>query len=398
MSRKSRSRFLSSLLLCALADGAIAQTTWYAPSGTDLTSLFAQAAPGDVVVLNGTYIGFQLTKGLVVIGNGSSIIGFGLPATWTVGITVPAGQQARFHGVTFFATPGYHPYFGSPAMLAMPVRVNGNATFEACNFSSIGFLLSSSNTSLVVEGGTVVLNECSTRAVGVLGGAVSMTRCSVRGDDAWAAGTYPGVPVHVQAGQAGLTQLGGTVLVSNCTLTGGQSVPVWWSPPPAKEGFISFGGTAVLTDSTIVGGGYPSSLVGTAQTRFARCSLSGNPPSSGPVASVPQLIGIRMDQGLQLGQTSSVTAIAGSDQLLGIVVCFDAATYVLPPFAEPLFGDPGKMDFVLFAAPGGAGDPVTAPITVPNNLRLRGFPVLLQALQLDGAIVRASAAVGGMIR
>ena len=69
---------------------------------------------------------------------------------------------------------------------------------------------------------------------------------------------------------------------------------------------------------------------------------------------------------------------------------------VLPaPFVEPVFG--GQWIALVLAVPAPAAQ-VPANVAVPNDAALSGVEVWLQAVQLAGAQIRASAVVGGTIR
>jgi hypothetical protein len=98
------------------------------------------------------------------------------------------------------------------------------------------------------------------------------------------------------------------------------------------------------------------------------------------------------------GSSFTATATAGSSQdLLGIVGGFDATLATVPPIVEPLCGDPTQLIALLIAFPAPAAA-VPFAVVVPNVAALIGFPVWLQAVQLDSGAIRASTVVGGVIR
>lgn len=151
-----------------------------------------------------------------------------------------------------------------------------------------------------------------------------------------------------------------------------------------------------------VSGPGATALAGNPDTHFARTALNGGAGatpgagSTGGVQSVTELVGIRIDTGFQLNQTSTVTAIAGSSQQpLGIGGGFSAVPSSFPIIVEPVFGQ--QLIPLTIALPG-PGAAVTAPVPVPNNPVLRGIGVWLQAFQLDVPVVRASTLVGGVVR
>jgi hypothetical protein len=115
------------------------------------------------------------------------------------------------------------------------------------------------------------------------------------------------------------------------------------------------------------------------------------------VQAVPQLVGLHVDPGFRIGQTSTVTAIAGTSRLLGVLAGFDGAATTHPAVLEPILGSLASMVTLVLATPS-AGAAVAHPLTIPGQPLLLGAPLFVQAFQLDGAAVRASAAVGGALR
>ena len=112
---------------------------------------------------------------------------------------------------------------------------------------------------------------------------------------------------------------------------------------------------------------------------------------------MPQLVGIGIDHGLLLGQTSLVTATAGSSQqALAIAGGFSAVPSNQPPVIEPVFGQAQDLIPLVLASPA-SGVTVSASLSVPNVPALTGYGAWVQAFQLDAPMVRASSLVGGPI-
>lgn len=233
-----------------------------------------------------------------------------------------------------------------------------------------------------------------------------MTDCTLHGSPAQFTGYG-----NVIASTPALNHMGGILAASHVTAFGGgaSNDSCGWVIP-ASPAFVS-SGTVYLTDSSLHGGsgmvmwGNPgpgaTALAGNANVHVARTTLSGGAGtiqgagSTGGVQTVPQMVGIRVNNGLVLGQTSTVTAIAGSSQqALGIGGGFSAVPSTVPIIVEPAFGQQVIPLTLAMPAPGAA---VNAAVVVPNNPALRGTGVWFQAFQLDVPVVRASSLVGGAI-
>ncbi|MCA8953832.1 MAG: hypothetical protein KDE27_30245 [Planctomycetes bacterium] len=394
-----------------------AQTVWNATS-PDLTPIFAQAAPGDIVLLSGSnsYVPFTLNKGLTLIGNPGAAIydSSGIGQRYDSSILVPPGQHAHLVNVNFAfsllaqSAAGHH------------VAAAGSVTFDNCSFAGTIETYSNHTENVSVAGDVRmhhcrILNHPSMTTVGLraFSGFVSLTDCDLVGHPAgWDPFSFP------WNATSGLTIVDATVVASRCTMTGGHADWDYNSNQllPASPGIeiIGSSGELYLSDSTVVGGdGGPSwqtygpgaaalavSTVGAARAEFARNSLIGGtgtvngPATAGNAVLVPELVGIRIDHGFVRGQTTTVTATAGSSQLLlGIFGSLEPGLSTYPLVIEPVL----QTAFGVTLATPAAGALVTAPIAIPNVSSLLGVEAWLQALQLTSGPVRASAVVGGVV-
>ena len=335
--------FALACVLTTLASRAPSQTVWNVNTGPDLTPWIAQAAPGDILLLasaNGPWDPFVLNKGLTLIG--PSLITYVQGSVTATAIQIPAGQKARIVGLNF--RDGSGP-FGS--VMLHTVTVAGDATFEDCQFGR------GSPASLVMQSGTVVLQHCVIRRPGMRmqGGTCALTDCVLEAINAGFNSMY-GTPV---ASGPALLQTGGTLVASRITATGGNSewiglpINLFISPSPALS---LAAGTCWLSDSSLTGGTGvtwngpgpgAAALAGNTNTSIARLTLTPGPgapagaPFTGNVQSVPQLVGITIDHGFVLGQTSQVTAMPGSQQLLVFAGGFPTAATSVTPVIEPVF-------------------------------------------------------------
>lgn len=398
-------RSLSTAVVFAVVVSIVpAQAIWTPATGQSLAGTFAAAAPGDIVVLSYWHPPFTLNKGLVLLGPGDiqDVGGVGMTVS---SFSIPAGQQARVLNVDFKSSSGINGPLGHR------VAVNGDVSFESCLFG-VGL-----PESLAVMSGTVVMRNCTVRGgtsnpwgvqggMRLAGGICAMTDCTLHGSPAQFTGYG-----NVIASTPALNHMGGILAASHVTAFGGgaSNDSCGWVIP-ASPAFVS-SGTVYLTDSSLHGGsgmvmwGNPgpgaTALAGNANVHVARTTLSGGAGtiqgagSTGGVQTVPQMVGIRVNNGLVLGQTSTVTAIAGSSQqALGIGGGFSAVPSTVPIIVEPAFGQQVIPLTLAMPAPGAA---VNAAVVVPNNPALRGTGVWFQAFQLDVPVVRASSLVGGAI-
>lgn len=363
------------LIVSLLSAAAVAQQVWTVPSGASVQNAIAQASPGDVLVLQGTYYSFTVDKGVTILGNGAVIAG---PLTAGFAFQVPPGQRASVDNLTISAPGGgsVFVHFGDVALS----NVTG-ARYVTVRGASSRVHMQRMTTQLRVDDGICAVTDCA--LVGISASTIDST--------------------------AGLEQNGGVVLVSQSTMRGGAA-GVGGFPPlarPASAAVRQVAGVAFVTDSTMVGGVGTAAAAGGAAIDasgalfVARCSLQDDhlavAPSNGQQLDAT-MVGMRCSAPPVRGASFVVTATAGNSlDLLAIVGGFDRTMYVAPPFVEPLVGNP--MQWVLLTAvlpAAGAAVPVTVP--VPNQAALQGVEVWLQAVQFAGSFVRASTAVGGAIR
>lgn len=391
--------------LVALVTSVPAQTIWSmgAPY-TDLDAVLTLAAPGDIVRLNGMQFGpFALTKGLTILGPGT--IRPSAPAGGAVATTivVPSGERAHVAEVQFMSTSS------SFGVRMHTVVAQGAVTFEQCAFHQ--------GAPFTVEvSGNVMMRSCSVTGSGwstsiawgtggcmrVGSGVCHLSDCQLQGTDAWLSGQTGALP----ASPGLLVASGSTVHVSQCTIVGGDglvAIPSFAFPAPA----LIADGTVLITDSQVTGGagmGLPGAtgLVSNVPTFFARSALqggAGNPTgaaTTGSGQSLPGLVGLTLSQGWRLGQSSTLTATLGGTQLCAIFGTLDSAPTVHPDVFGAICGSLSSMVPLLVTLP--TSSQVSCAFSVPSAANLLGTALFTQAFQLDGALVRASAAAGGVVR
>ena len=384
------------------ATNSAAQTVWTVTNGANLPATIAQAAPGDIVLLaTGTTLtaAFTLNKGLTLIGVTQTAIGlFSYPGSPVTTINIPPGQRARLVGLDFTGITASHS-----------VRVDGDVAFEHCMFD-LGYTVIGQMTA----GSNVRLHHCTSRGgwiatpyysygagrMQVYNALVALVDCTLEGSPAWVYPLHPG-PFFYNA-TAGLEAWDSTIVASRCSFTGGSRY--YTGPTQGAPGIDARGNTSVfLTDCTLTAGnGTPGGAALAAPTatgfaQYARTTLIGG-TTTGNAVAVPELVGIGIDHGLVRGQTSTVTATAGSSQqLLAIVGGFDGTASTNPLVPEPVYGVGAGLSTLVFAIPA-PGANVPYSIAVPNVVGLLGVELWFQACQLAGANVRASAVVGGVVR
>ncbi len=390
-------------VLLALAAAAPAQTVFdMGAPWTDLAAVFTAAAPGDIVRLNGlTFPPFALSKGLTIVGPGT-IQPTSFPGTVQSTLTIPAGQYARLVDVEFAPLVvafglGFTPH---------SVVADGSITFDRCRFRQ-------GQPCNLTTSGSVLLNRCQVlgdpfnslpQPVGgmqVQSGLCSLVDCTVAGGNS----VFQPAPPYSIASTPALRVNGGTVLASRTSFDGGagRSLGVF-GVSAGSSGVIVTAGSCSLADCTVTAGNSPSaiappSLAASATTFVARTTLAAatGPASSGPVQQEPELVGLGLDLPLQLGQTSTFTAIAGSTNLLAILAGFDGDAYTNPVVLDPFVGSPAQHVLLTLDLPN-AGSSVPRAILVPNASTLVGFGLYVQAFQLVANGLRASAAVGCVVR
>lgn len=400
-------RFSRGLGLFALAASIPAQTIWSmgAPY-TNLDAVLTAAAPGDIVLLNGMlFAPFTLTKGLTILGPGTIRPSASGGGAVTTTIVVPAGERAHVAEVQFSSTQ-----LSSTLGVAMHMVVaQGDVTFEQCAFhQGAPFCLDAA--------GNVLLRGCSVSGSGwstsvawgtgggmrVNGGVCHLTDCQLQGTNAWLSGQIGALPASPGLRVAS----GSTVHLSQCTIVGGSglvAIPSFAFPAPA----LIADGTVLIADSVVTGGaglGLPGAtgIVSNVPTFLARCLVqggSGNPAGSATTGSsqaLPGLVGLSLSQGWRLGQSSTLTANMGLTQLCAIFGTLDSTPTVHPDVFGAIRGSLASMVPLLVTMP--TSSQVSCVFSVPPAASLLGTALFAQAFQLDGAVVRVSAAVGGVVR
>lgn len=359
-----------------------AQQTWTVPSGANVDTYIAQASPGDLLVLSGGYYVFTVSKGLTILGNGSSIAG--------VVFQVPPGQRASLSNVTMTG-PGF-PYSGGSISV-----LGGQVALANVGFQGRGRLD-------VTAGEVVVQGISGSCSLGVDGGRCSVTDSVLIGSSAawdYNFGSIAALP--------GLRQTGGQVVVSHSDLRGGDGgvggsmFPIYLG---AAAGLRQDAGFAWLSDCTTTGGAGPAALLGqpaveaSGTTAIARTTMTDGALAAGPSSgwqAEPEMVGLTCSATPVRGTSFVVTAKAGTAQdVMGIVGGFTRYSNLVPPVVEPLFVDPSQMVGLALSVPSSGGT-LSTTVNVPNLVALYGSEVWLQAVQLAGVSVRASTVVGGTI-
>lgn len=360
-----------------------AQAVWNVPNNASVDAVIAQAAPGDFVQLSTAHPPFSLDKGVHVVGAaGGTTIDAGII------VRVPAGQRASLRGVSIRDWILQGSWEGTLQL------ISGQCEVSECDGGVIW-----------VQGGNHILQHISqqgrTRLV-MSAGLCSVTDSTFNPLSRWTL-------AYGFTGNPGIYQDGGVLIASRVIASGTVGNPGGWDPPRegAQIGMDVQAGIAYLTDCALYGGnvGFGSTpaapaLVGRQFVHVARTTLvdgTGATASSG-YSVEPQMVGMSCQGTPALGGSFTAVATAGnSQQPLGILGGFSGMPSTPTPFVEPLFGSPGNLVSVLVAFPAPSAT-VSATVNVPNVLALRGLQVWLQAAQIAGASIRASAVVGGTIR
>ncbi|MCU0864959.1 MAG: hypothetical protein MUC36_14310 [Planctomycetes bacterium] len=380
----------SSLVVLLMAPTVLCQATWNVPLGGNLASFLSQASPGDILVLaaGGSYGPVTVNKGVTILGRGASVSN---PT-----FQVPQGQKASLVDVVLS-----HPGLGfSNTLLILGGLV------ELSAISSQAGPTSSGGSVVDVRGGEVVIQ----RFAGSL--AVSGGRCWVTDSSLYGKRAEDLSVIQMPSSRA-LVQSGGEVLVSHCSIAGGNGVTYvpYGSGNPiltyvqASVGIHQTAGVMRLTDCNVSGGHVPpfpgkvaiqaTGTMSIARTVVVDGYLAGT--SSG-FHLAEEMVGITSTGTPILGATFTATAQAGTAQdLMGIVGGFRRGSSIVPPIVEPLFGDAAQLFTVAIGVPP-AGGTLSTTVNVPNVVGLVGVEVWLQAVQVVGATIRASTVVGGTIR
>jgi hypothetical protein len=379
---------LATVVMVSLACTAGAQTLWSVQGSTgsnNLLAVLSQVAPGDVVQFvpnTGTFPPFTLNVGVHLVGPATIQSAGGAANTR---FDIPPGQRTLVRGLSFrFSTNGSRH----------TVTVMRNTAFEECVFDD---LLDSS--------GDVLLRDCEAlRGIRVTGGVCSISGGRSLGISAFWFGlsTYSTSALEIS---------GGTVIASNIVAVGGNATCTYdaYNPvlPASPAIAVTAPGRLLLSDSQLTGGlgvqcasgaitPNAPALSGTADTIFSRTTLVGG--SVGPIQLTTDRVGLVLDQGFALGQTTTATATAGSSQQLLVVVGgFDATPTSLPFVEGPIYGLTAGPIVLTVATPP-PGSVVVHAVQVPNAPALRHLPVWLQAFQVNGTAAYASPLAGGTLR
>jgi hypothetical protein len=361
------------------------------PNGAAVDSYIAQASPGDVLQLGAQHPSFQVTKGVVIVGQpGGTTITGPLPGG-QIQVAVPAGQRASLSRLSL-PSGGMSGFF-----------VDGSLFLQSgqCHVEDVTVAF------VRVVDGVHILQRVTAGGVpmNISGGLCVMSQVTLIGRNA------SGLPTD--SSRPALVQSGGTLVASRLTATGGNGLDLGFMTHAASPGVQILGGSTFLTDSSVTGGAGSfgpfgaapgaAALVGTggnvqvARTALTPGAVGSGTPSSG-FQTVGAMVGMRIDAAPTRGATFQVTATAGDSLgLLVVVGGFHAIPNNVPPVVEPLFGIPADLVPLTWALPA-AGANVACSVAVPNAAQLFGADVWLQAIQLTPTDIRASAVVGGAIR
>lgn len=109
---------------------------------------------------------------------------------------------------------------------------------------------------------------------------------------------------------------------------------------------------------------------------------------------MPELVDMAIAQPFLLGQSTQLVATADTAQLLGMFAATDPAVTTHPIVLGPFLA--ASLIPLTAAAPQPRAQ-VTHVVSVPNQPTLLGAMLFAQAFQLDGAVLRASPVVGGVV-
>lgn len=391
-------------LLAALLGSALtAQSTWTVTSPTGVQAAIDAASPGDIILLPNTggvvdYECFSVAKGVTIRGNGCRIGARSAASTLTaLVVSVPSGQRAHLDGLDLGY--GWHPQFGN-----------------------VG-------TTLQVYGGTLTVQRCALRqralsAANIADADVGFENCTI-----WAeAGGYPGQGINAAnarielhdcsvrgagatvvmfglGGQPALYLVNSSVHAERTTIQGGGNTypNVGIS---AAEGIVMTGASRMwLADCAVVGGS--SSFAGgmpalsnntTTAVEVANTTLQAGAPGGtavfGPVTPAP-LMRLALAPDFQRGTTSTFTFQGQPNALYGLVIALDTAASFVPRIVEPIWFVNGIPIVSGLLDGNGAA---THAVAVPNVPALQYATIWGQAIGGNSLPLRASTAIGGMIR
>lgn len=411
---KSRVRWRSLFAMAlpmALAGAMAAQSTLQVGPGgyAQIGDAVAVAQAGDLIVVQpGTYLPFDLTRGVRIVAPGGATVtsppgGGGISTICNM--QPPAGEQAAVVGLTFTQNPMY-----PPAEPSVVVHISGNVVFADCLFRNWADWGGPSTVChgdvqfdrcewdcifdcLSVTGGRVVANACTMRAyrafayggweaccIDATDGHTRLNFCDLRGSDGGVHGPI-GSPAIRLAGSAQLS-------VADSTIYGGVSQ--FWASTAIDNDSVH---PVLHARSTILGG---NGLL------VMSPPVSGPGPAfDGPAQTAPLIGGIAAAAGPRLGAPYFGTVLAPTDGIAITVLSFErrAASYV-PLVDEPIHFDPATATVFSFGLSWGSpwpgfGAHSWQTLSLPQNLF--GEQFWLHALFWDGAAFQVGPTFGGLV-
>lgn len=382
----------------ALACALPSQATWNVGLGghAQIRDALLLAAPGDIVLVSpGNYMQFTCTTGVTIraLVPGTVTVSFdfaGLPQACgcsclaTQGPTrfaPPVGQTAHVVGLEFVGSSSITPCF---SFIHHRVHVSsGRVTFDDCVFDR-------SSNGLNIENAIVHLQDCTVRSIfqgpGIVVDQADLTIVggSVSGVDA---------PNGVYTPGSGIRLTGSRLQASNTTIAGGAML----SATVGSYGIESIGGSLWVSDSTITGDG-ECAVQATGVVRIDRCTLTGSGVGCASSPTGAPLLGIERQSAIEIGTLFEVhlTSEPGALQVLYGSTALLAPTTV-PILAQPLLIHPNEL-FLADLAIAGATGQVTFSYPIPAVAALSNAQFWLQGVGGTSFPLQASPVIGGIVR
>jgi hypothetical protein len=383
--------------LCAFDCPALGQRVWVvAPAmgpGVDFTviqSAVAAAADGDtILVRSGSYAAVEIrAKALVLVGEDVALTPpFGGLVTLAVA-DLRASQSVVVRGFTVTTQVG---------ALAV-TNCNGPVLVDSCSFTT-AFPLASANVAEVTGSLHVTLARCAVRAasqsraaaggLSILGSTVSLHDCTITG----APGTAGGVAT---SGTSAATVLSGVLIATRTSFTGGSGAPGGnaggFCIPPGNGGhgvLLQPAASAYLVDCLLTGG-----LGGTAGSGCLP-GTPGLPIAGSGTATV--LTGpapsLTTNSPVRMGQMANLTFTGPTGSGVWLLLSARHTPFFLSGCNGTLHPDlnTGLLLFVGFMSAGG----LQLQVPVPPSLGLQAVTLVAQAglTQASGCYVGAAAAL-----
>lgn len=398
-----RSRAVAPTVLMALVASASAQTVWNVAPGPGplISNVLAVAAAGDVLVLGpGWYEPFALNRGVTIRGNGANIgyqsFSFFAPQ---VTIAVPANEVAHLEGVDFSVSNNPYTNVGCGVVVQ-----SGSVRIENCSLARGGAAaLSISNATAVVANSTIsALGGMLHRpALEATNANVTLRDCTVAGADA---------ALHVVIGIAlapsdAIVVTSSSLHVERSSILGGDQVLPSLAAPGAR-GLVANQSSVWLADGNAAGGSSSNGVGGTAVVNLgtqpiatANLNLLGGLPggaaSTGPIVPAARLVRLGLSQPWTRGQVSLLTCGGVAGNVYGLRLAFDPTPTALPEVVEPVFANAGIW---ITAGLLGASGQGTFAVAVPNVASLQHAAVWCQAFSGSALPLHASTIAGGVVR